>query len=234
MGYGGCTRPGWYRRTSALVAILLTGAACGQQPSAESPAAGVPDPSSTVRAQSGQAVVDAGAVTVTTRGNLNTEQLDMVDWALGRFELGGLQLPAQIEVVFDPSKEQCGGHTGKCRPPNGTARAVVCGPVFDTAASILERRITLLHELAHLWHWSGGDGTTWPDHRQIVGGEYLGTDVAWEDRMNEHVAVAISWGLLDQLRRPVELGIACAELYSQFVQLAGRPPLGPLNPVCLR
>lgn len=232
MGSGGCTRAGW-SPTRAVVAILLTCAACGQQPSAESPAAGVPEPTSTVRAPPGPAVVDAGAVTVTTCGDLSAEQLEMVEWALARFELGGLQLPAEIEVAFDPSKQQCGGHTGKCRPPNGTARAVVCEPVFDTAASVLDRRMTLLHELAHLWHWSSGDGTTWPDHRRIVGGEYPGTGVAWEDRMNERVAVVIGWGLLDQLRRPVELDIACDELYSQFVQLTGRPPLGPLHPVCL-
>lgn len=232
MGDGECTRAGRLRPTRALVAILLTCAACGQQPSAESPAAGVPTPSWTVRSRSDPAVVDAGAVTITTCGDLSPEQLDMVEWALGRFELGGLHLPAEIEVAFDPSKQQCDGYIGTCRPPNGTARAVVCEPVFDTAASALDRRMTLLHELAHLWHWSSGDGTTWPDHRQIVGGEHPGTDVTWEDRMHERVAVVIGWGLLDQLRRPVRSDIACAELYSQFVQLTGRPPLGPLERVC--
>jgi hypothetical protein len=230
MGYGGRTRAGWYRPIRAFVAILFTCTACGPQPGADSPAAEVPDPPSTVRSHSDQDVVDASAVIVF--GDLSKEQLDMAEWALGRFELGGLQLPAEIEVAFDPSKAQCGGHTGRCSPPNGTARAVVCEPVFDTAASILDRRITLLHELAHLWHWSSGDGTTWPDHRQTVGGEFPDTDVAWEDRMNERVAVVIAWGLLDQLRRPVDLDIACAELYSQFVQLTGRPPLGPLDLVC--
>ena len=107
----------------------------------------------------------------------------------------------------------------------------VCRPAGDEFFQLLTMRIDLLHELAHVWHWQQGDGATWPDRSSIVGGT-LDAD-EWEDRMQERVAVAVSWGLLDQLRRPVRSALSCAELYEQCVALTGHEPLGPLEPVCV-
>lgn len=109
----------------------------------------------------------------------------------------------------------------------------MCEPDDGFRAQQLGQRVTLLHELAHLWHWSQGDGTGWPDLRAVVEGETADPKAPWAERTEERVAVAISWGLLDQYRRPVRSDLACRELYEQFVGLTGRPPLGPIEVVCI-
>lgn len=223
------------RRPGVLVVALLVAAlavACGRDSATGSDGPLDDDVDVAATAVEHLPPVAVDALDVVVLGDLDAEQAAMVDWALTRFHLAGLVLPAEIEVVFDPSTEACADRPGLCGPPNGTARALVCEPGGDTAFRVLERRLTLVHELAHLWHWVQGDGTTWPDRSAVVGGRAGPGDVAWEDRMVEHVAVVISWGVLDQLRRPVDLDVSCAELGEQFVALTGRAPLGPLEPIC--
>ena len=94
--------------------------------------------------------------------------------------------------------------------------------------------MTLLHELAHIWHWSLDGRSAFDDLEAIVGGEaFGGPSVAWVDRSEERLAEVIAWGLLEQPRRPVHLGIPCADIYEQFVALTGTQPLEPIEVVCL-
>jgi hypothetical protein len=109
----------------------------------------------------------------------------------------------------------------------------VCQQPGDYELQRMNQRMTLLHELGHLWHRSLGDGTTWPDMASIVGGGPDSPDVPWPERTVERVALVITWGLMDQYRRPVPTEETCAELYRQFVVLTGHAPLGPLEVVCL-
>lgn len=143
----------------------------------------------------------------------------------------GLTLPPAIEFEFLPIGESCRHAT--VRPADDVPLVTICRPP-GASTQALTIRITLLHELAHTWHWAQGDGSAWPDWSAIVGGS-LATDesLPWVDRMEERVATVISWGLLDQLRRPVRRSLPCAELYEQFVALTGHEPLGPLEPICL-
>lgn len=175
-----------------------------------------------------------GARSVTVLGELSESDAAAIEWALGRFELAGLQLPPVIEFAFDRTRTSCGSVPGTCRPSGEIPRVTICQQ-SGTFAQSLKQRITLLHELAHVWHFAQGDGTSWPDRSEIVGG-VTGAgpddDVAWADRTEERVAVAVTWGLLDQRRRPVRSGLPCWVLYSQFVQLTGVRPLEPIEPVC--
>jgi hypothetical protein len=178
------------------------------------------------------AVVAPGIV-LTTAG-MSDEQTEVVEWALGRYEVAGLQLPPQIEVAFDPSKAMCDGATGKCEARRAVPMFRVCSPSEpETAARILDRKIVLLHELGHIWHWARGDGAEFPDYSPIVGGEPASPSVAWDQRMEERVAMIISWGLLDQPRRPVLLELSCAEKFLIYRELTGSDPVGPLEVVCL-
>jgi hypothetical protein len=165
-------------------------------------------------------------------GDLTVEQRGMVEWALPRFALAELELPPEIEFIFDPTAERCDGNAGRCHIPNGHPVVVVCEPAGETMGRIIDRRVTLLHELAHLWHWRQGDGLGWPDRSGIVGGEVGSAQVPWADRVEVRVAMAIAWGLMDQLRRPVGSDFACAELNDQFQALTGHHPLGPIRLVC--
>ena len=187
----------------------------------------------TASACEGSALRTVSASDVEIRGELTGAERELVDWALQQFARRDLELPPVIDVVFDPTGAACLGSRGRCDPPNGHSVVTVCEAPGSTMHRIVEQRITLLHELAHLWHWCQGDGESWPDASEIVGGHRSRADSPWIDRPEERVAIAISWGLLDQKRRPVGSPFECVELYEQFVALTGSVPLGPLEPVCL-
>jgi hypothetical protein len=214
-----------------LALVLVLGVGCGDDPETVGGPAGTVNPDDLC-----QQVVDADQVVV--EGDLSAEQADMVEWALSRFASAGLQLPERLEIGFDPTRVSCAGALGHCDPDSGreVPAVWVCEAEGRTAFRVLDRRITLLHELAHVWHWSTGDDATWCDLSGIVGGTPCGEDtgdVAWSDRTEERVAIAISWGLLDQSRRPVASPLGCSLLYEQFHGLTGVEPLGPIEPVCL-
>lgn len=180
-------------------------------------------------------VVDASEVIVV--GDLDAEQQEMVDWALGRFALAGLLLPAQIAVGFDPTRVACHGQLGQCDPTeHDPPTAWVCEAAGDSLFRVIERRVTLLHELAHLWHWAIGPGDGWVDLSSVVGGTPSGSgsdDVPWAERSEERVAMVMAWGLLDQKRRPVRSPVGCRTLYEQFRALTGVDPLDPVEPACI-
>jgi hypothetical protein len=125
------------------------------------------------------------------------------------------------------------GRPAICHPDRTPPEIAICEPSGEYAQQLLDRQIATLHELAHIWQWAQGDGTGWPDRSAIVGGEVSTPDTPWRDRQEERVAITISWGLLDQLRRPVGSNLPCSTFYVQFVALTGHVPLGPLEVVCL-
>ena len=217
-----------------IVAVAIVAGACGStasdvDPNAATPAATIEAPSADPLRPSWTAPVPADAVEVV--GELDATEVELVGWALTRFEEAGLRLPRVIEVEFAGSEHACHGCDGLCHVDRTPPGITICAPAGTSAHRQLARRIAVLHELAHLWHRARGGGVCWPDVGDIVGGEVNGSR-PWEDRMRERVAVVISWGLLDQLRRPVRSDLPCATLHRQFVELTGRPPLGPLEAVC--
>lgn len=230
------------RVVGILLAVSLLAASCGRSLTRDEPVAGT----STQVECGPDGLVDAADVDVTGRSvdavagiilsteRLTSDQQEVVDWALARFGTAGLRLPPRIEVVFDETRSMCHGEVGECRPDQGTPVLYICGTIDPSDSSLLlDQRLVLLHELAHVWHWSRGDGSSWPDYSAIVGGEHQVDEVPASNRTEERVAMIISWGLLDQVHRPVLTDLSCEERYSMFLSLTGVPPLGPLEPSCL-
>jgi hypothetical protein len=213
------TRRGFLVSFVAIVALVGLLGACGDGTEPESTACA--------------AAVDPLDVVVV--GELSDDERDTVDWVLQRFSEAGLLLPQLIEVGFDPTRDLCDGAAGVCRIDGALIPTTyVCEPAGDTAFRTLDRRMTLLHELAHVWHYSLGDSPPFGDLESIVGGTAEGgPETRWEDRSEERLASLMTWGLLDQLRRPVPTTFTCTELYWQFEAVTAHAPLGPLEQFCL-
>jgi hypothetical protein len=77
------------------------------------------------------------------------EQVEMVRWAVDRFEAAGLHVPP-VEIRFHGDAAGCGGHFGYAR----AGRVDVCTTLVNAMA-----RRNLLHEMAHLWLDANADGT---------------------------------------------------------------------------
>lgn len=170
---------------------------------------------------------------VVVHGDLSPPERELVDWALSRFALVDMYLPGEIEVTFDPTRVACLGAPGRCVfSPDKTPRVFICEE-DEELSDEYNRKLTLLHELAHLWHAAHGDGDSWPDASPVVGGVANDMEAEWNDRSEERVADTISWGLSEQFHRPARGAQACDVLYRQFVSLTGVEPLPPIEPNCL-
>lgn len=164
---------------------------------------------------------------------LTDEQQALVDWAIRRFALAGLELP-QVTVRFDPSRELCGWAEGLYRhSPASGAVVTICAPDTDTFAAKLQARRTLLHEFAHAWDLANLSGEDRLELSRILGTEeWLAEDAAWTDRGAERFAETFVFALLDQPRRVLEVSLDCSVLLDAFRTATGAEPLGPGLPPC--
>ena len=166
-------------------------------------------------------------------GSLTPEEQALIDWATGRFAQAGLELP-ELTVRFDPTRELCDNADGLYRHgPNGERVVAICTPDFDTFASQLGHRRTLLHEFGHAWDFTNMFAE---DHDELV--RILGVDAwndhddEWADRGVERFAETFVFALLDQPRRQLKVGLECSDLLSAFSTATGAEPLGPGLPPC--
>lgn len=170
---------------------------------------------------------------VTVHGDLSESDRALVDWALGRFLEVELDLPGQFELSFDPTRAACFGAVGRCRiNPDEIPEVTVCEPVALDETQY-HRKLTLLHEMAHMWHGGFGTGDRWPEAAAIVGGVDNDREAPWPERSEERVADTISWGLSDQVYRPARGTQPCDVMYRQFEELTGYAPLPPIDPECV-
>jgi hypothetical protein len=164
---------------------------------------------------------------ITFLGDPNPEEQAMVEWALGRFQLAGLELP-DLQVEF---------RTAGCRSRGLYNRKTQTIQVCDG------RKMTLLHELAHAWdHFATLDRDGFLALRELE--FYFGPPgTAPADQGVEHIAEIIAWGLMDenaavpgpaypsqpvaeyQPRLSSLPNSGIAELHEAFVYLAGIDPL---------
>lgn len=165
-------------------------------------------------------------------GLLTAAERNLVEWAEGRFAIVGLRLP-DVEVVFHDDTESCGGHPGRFRGSADRRIVAICVPDSGTFHSQLQRRRTLVHELAHAWDYAHLDSE---DHARLLttldAVDWYGPDAEWDERGVERFAETIVWGLYDQRRRPTMIDVACAELHADFIAITGSRAPGPLEPVC--
>jgi hypothetical protein len=155
-----------------------------------------------------------------------------VEWAQGQFRAAGLNLPV-VEISFSTDADDCDGEQGVYRRRGGTHSVTVCVPDLQGAAIEHRRRRTLLHELAHAW-----DHATLTDvDRELLlpdleATDWYDPDAAWDQRGVERLAETLTWGLLDQKRRPLKIDTDCAAIHVDFITITGSAVLGPIDRIC--
>ena len=118
------------------------------------------------------------------------EQVEMVRWAVGRFEAAGLEAPP-VEIRFHGDAAGCGGHLGYAK----AGKVDVCTTLVNTMA-----RRNLLHEMSHIWL----DVNAGPDVRERFLelrdlSSWNASADAWEFRGYEQGAEIISWAIGERI-----------------------------------
>jgi hypothetical protein len=182
-----------------------------------------------------RAVVTAptpGPARVTFPEPLSAVEWNAVQWAVERFESAGLELPT-VSISFSADSDDCAGEQGVYRLRSGEHFVVVCGPEREGAAIDHRRRRTLLHELAHAWdHATLTDAERRNLQYHFGAGDWYAPDRPWEERPVEQIAETLTWGLLDQRRRPLLIDRPCWDVHADFRAVTAHRPLGPIEPLC--
>lgn len=157
---------------------------------------------------------------------------ELLEWAVERFSLVGLTLPP-VDVSFHDRTEPCGGHRGRFQGDRTRRRVAVCVPDSGTSASRLQRRRTLIHELAHAWDHANLDPRRRADLLPVLDATgWYAPEAEWEERGVERFAETLVWGLYDQLRRPTLIDVPCRELHTDFLAITGFAAPGPVEQTC--
>lgn len=118
------------------------------------------------------------------------EQRELSEWALGRYEAAGLELPPVIIEFAD------GDHLVGCE---GALARTYLNQIPVLIKMCWNDQFTLLHELAHAWEAHNvptekhepfmamrTDATSWASR-----------EVPWPQRGREHAANVVAWGVLE-------------------------------------
>lgn len=179
-----------------------------------------PDGGRTLRADAG---THAGAATpsIEVRG-ADPAETELADWALGRFQEAGLELPDTI-ITFHDDPAGCGGNSGLFRHGH-PAEVHLCIPAERPATT---RKLIALHELGHAWAETHTDPTT----RAAFLTE-RGIDTWYDPHQQphlwgaEHAAETISWALMDEPVRIIRIYDAAPDqLTAAYQVLTGHEPL---------
>ncbi len=112
-------------------------------------------------------------------------QRQVVEWALGRFDEAGLELPI-LTIYSHSDRAECDGKNGFFSSTDaGDYEVHTCGVGF-----------TLLHELGHAWAHYGLDEQTRSEFLEIAHADSWRSD-DWHLSGSEHSANVIAWGLMD-------------------------------------
>lgn len=167
-------------------------------------------------APSGPSLADSGR-----RAPLTRAQTELVEWASGRFERAGLDVP-NVSVVFDPGAEECGGFLGRYFAKHRTLYICIRSEVSE-----LTLRRLVLHEMSHAWtddHLSDSERERFVALRGTP--TWSSWDHQWTDRAIEHAAVVMAWGLMDVIVNVEPIGDTSASaLGMAFRSLTGADPI---------
>jgi len=121
------------------------------------------------------------------------EQLAMARWAIGRFEIAGLE-PPSVDIGFHGDRAGCGGHIGFARQ----GRVDVCSVLVNAMS-----RRALLHEMSHIWldqNVGSYVRDRFLDLRDLSSWNANGDP--WELRGYEQGAEIIAWSLGERILTP--------------------------------
>jgi hypothetical protein len=118
----------------------------------------------------------------------------LTEWALGRFQQAGLELPPLI-IAFHDHKQPCQGHVG-LYSSGSPARIDLCG--FNWDRFLITPKKTILHELGHAWAGATLTEDMREEFVQFRGLDTWGNDrFPWAEQGSEQAAQIIAWALLD-------------------------------------
>jgi hypothetical protein len=148
----------------------------------------------------------------------NPAQRGLAEWAIGRFEGAGLELPP-VTIAFHDEKGPCDGHLGLYRHGG---LVDLCKLTVDSTAA----RKTALHELGHAWADHNLDESqrdTFLIHRGLE--EWSSHTVPWSERGFEQAAEMLAWALMDVELQIVTIPNAEASaLAAGYQLLTGKQP----------
>ncbi|HEY7400541.1 MAG TPA: hypothetical protein VH989_06560 [Actinomycetota bacterium] len=147
-------------------------------------------------------------------------QLDLIRWAVDRYEDAGLRLPQSVLVFHDDEAD--------CRSRRGyftTGRVDLCTGTRDDA----QVRDTLLHELAHAWTVANLTVAERAAFMQLRGlSSWDSEDAIWPQRGFEQVAEVISWTLGERILSAEIPDHEPEAMLAAYEVLTGMtPPAGP-------
>jgi hypothetical protein len=130
---------------------------------------------------------------IVVRGG-SPDQVAMVRWAVGRYELAGLRLPPLV-IWFHADARPCGGLMGLY----GGGHVEMCtGPGVNAIP-----RMTMLHELGHAWSERAVTGPRQARFLRLRGAATWDSPIVpWGERGWEQAAEIMAWGLGDRLVKP--------------------------------
>ena len=161
---------------------------------------------------------------------------NLVEWALGRFELIGIGLPNVVAVTFPPIP-LCDEYQGMATNTGEGSRVYVCYDEQEACSddscsdfNIVARR-TMLHELGHAWNNTYLNDEDREMFVEMRGLDYWsGSDVTYSSRGTEHAAEVLVWGLLEESSPTIRLpDQTCDTLAEAFQFLTGAEPLFDLT-----
>jgi hypothetical protein len=118
----------------------------------------------------------------------------LTEWALGRFQRAGLELPP-LHIAFHDSRQSCQGHVG-LYTSGSPGRVELCG--FNWDRFLITPKKTLLHELGHAWAGATLTDELREDFVRFRGLNTWGDDrFPWAEQGSEQAAEIIAWALLD-------------------------------------
>ncbi len=149
-------------------------------------------------------------------------EVAMVEWALDRFDIAGLELP-DLTISFHEDPGHCGEYLGLY------SMAIQQVSICNRGGLSTDPRNTVLHELAHAWSFavlSPEDIIRFNEHRHLE--HWTGGDDAWWQQGAEQAAEVLAWGLQDpdDPFRSVWIHTeTCEDLDAAFRVLTGSDPL---------
>jgi hypothetical protein len=146
----------------------------------------------------------------------DTADAALFEWALGRFDLAGLELP-NLEVEFHDELDPCHGYYGSFTNSD-PVQVDLCG--FNNDRFLPAPKKMILHELAHAWLFHNLDEETKTSFLELRGlRAWNDQDSDWAERGFEHAAEVIAWARLDDERRIVTIGDSHPDLFSEAYTL---------------
>lgn len=154
------------------------------------------------------------------------DEVALVEWAAGRFQAAGLELP-DLTVEFHDGLASCKDGYGLYRVAASTIK------MCNRGGMKTEPRHTLLHELAHAWKFENLTEEETTAFTQRRGLEMWDARGQWWQMGREQAAEIMAWGLVDE---PLEIHWIqlepCDDLAADFEALTGRQPLNDFTESC--